>query len=57
MTLEFSLLFGQLNLDSLSPEKQEEVVTKTGLNVTETVEVFGYRKHNERYWDGGKIHI
>ena len=24
--------------------------------MTETVEVFGYRKQNERYWDGGKLH-
>ncbi len=29
---------------------------KTGLNVTKSVEVFEYRKNNERYWSGVELH-
>lgn len=29
---------------------------KTGLTILEAVELFEYRKNNERYWDGAKLH-
>ncbi len=45
----FLFFFSRLNLDSLSPEKQAEVVKKTRLNVTKAVKMFKYRKNNEGY--------
>lgn len=32
------------------------MIHKTGLTVTETVELFRYGKSNEVYWDGHKLH-
>lgn len=32
------------------------MVDKTGLSVTEAVELFEYGKTNEGYWDGAKLH-
>lgn len=49
MTLEFLLLFDQLNLDFFSSEKHAESIKKTALNMTEEVKVFEYRKNNEGY--------
>lgn len=56
MASEFLLPFGRLNLSSLSTEKKKEVVEKTGLTITEAVELFEYGKSNEGYWDGSKLH-
>ena len=56
MVSEFILSFGRLNLTSLSPEKRQEVLEQTGLNHTEAVEIFEYRKNNDGYWDGAKLH-
>ena len=56
MASEFLLPFGRLNLSSLSEEKRSEVLEKSGLNVTEAVEIFEYGKSNDGYWDGPKLH-
>ena len=56
MASDFLLPFGQLNLFSLSEEKKKKVIDKTGLTVTEAVELFEYGKSNEGYWDGPKLH-
>lgn len=56
MVTEFILLFGRLNLASLTPEKREKVIEKTGLRHTEAVEVFEYGKNNDGDWDGAKLH-
>ena len=56
MVSDFILPFGRLNLSSLSKEKKKEVIDKTGLSVTEAVELFKYGKTNEGYWDGSKLH-
>ena len=55
MASDFYLPFSQLNLSSLS-EKKKEVIEKTGLTVTEVVELFEYEKSNEGYWDELKLH-
>ena len=57
MTLEFLLPFGRLNLASLSLEKKDEVVEKCGLVSIKAVEIFEYRKNNDGYWDGAKLHL
>lgn len=49
MALEFLFSFDRLDLESLSSKKQAEVVKKTRLNMTKTVEVFEYRKNDEWY--------
>ena len=56
MISEFLLLFGCLNLFSLSKEKQQEMMEKTGLTFREAVELFEYGKNNKRYWDSSKLH-
>ena len=56
MVSDFLLPFGRLNLSLLSEEKKKEVIDKTGLSVTEAVELFEYGKTNEGYWDGSKLH-
>ena len=49
MSSSFLFLFGRLNLASLSSEKKKGVEEKCGLLETEAVEVFKYRKNNNRY--------
>ena len=56
MASEFFLPYGRLNLFSLSPEKREEIKEETGLVKTEALEIFEYRKNNDGYWDGAKLH-
>lgn len=56
MVSEFLLPFGRLNLSSLSQEKRDEVVSRTGLTLTEAVEIFEYGKNHEGYWDRVKLH-
>lgn len=56
MVSEFLLPFGCLNLSSLSQQKRDEIVLKTGLALTEAVEIFKYGKNHEGYWDGAKLH-
>ncbi len=56
MVLEFILPFGRLNLTSLTPEKRQEVMKKTGLTHIEAVKVFEYRKNINSYWDEAKLH-
>ena len=56
MAFEFLLPYGRLNLFSLSPKKREEIKEETGPVETEAVEIFEYRKNNDGYWDGAKLH-
>lgn len=49
MVLESLFLFKRLNLSSLSLEKRQKVVEKSGLSYTEVVENFEYEKNNDRY--------
>lgn len=56
MASDFLLLFGRLNLSSPSEEKRKEIIEKTGLLVTEAVELFKYGKANEDYWDRLKLY-
>lgn len=56
MVSEFLLPFGCLNLLTLSQEKRDEIVSRTGLTLTEAVEIFEYGKNHEGYWDGAKLH-
>ena len=56
MVLKFIFLFRRLNLASLPPEKRQEVIEKTVLMHIESVEIFEYRKNNDGYWDGAKLH-
>lgn len=49
MASDFLLLFGRLNLSSLSEKKKKEVIVKMELTVTEVVKLFEYRKSNESY--------
>lgn len=46
---EFLLLFSYLNLFLLSKEKQQEIIEKTGLTFRKVVELFEYKKNNEKY--------
>lgn len=48
--------FGHLNLASLSPKKSSKVIKKTGLMLTELVEIFEYEKNKNGYWDETKLH-
>lgn len=56
MASEFFLPLGRLNLAFLSEEKKKKMVEKSGLTITEAVELFEYGKSNERYWDRPKFH-
>ena len=56
MISDFLLPFSRLNLASLSFEKKKNVEENYSLLETEFVEVFKYRKNNDGYWDGTKLH-
>ena len=56
MVLEFIFLFERLNLTALTPEKNQEVMDKTGLTYKEAVEVFEYEKNNNSYLNRAKLH-
>ena len=56
MTSDFILPYGRLNLNSLTPEKREEIAQTTGLLKTEAVKIFEYGKNNDGYWDKAKLH-
>lgn len=56
MTSEFLLLFGRLNLASLSREKRDEVVQRCKLVSTEVVEIFECEKNNDGHWERAKLH-
>lgn len=49
MISDFLLFFGRLNLASLFSKKKKEIVEKYGLLEIGAVEVFEYRKNNNRY--------
>lgn len=51
---KFIFLFARLNLASLPSEKSQEVIEKTGLMYSKSVEKFHYGKNNDRYWDKPK---
>lgn len=56
MTSDFLLFFGQLNLAFLFSKKRKNVVTKNNLLKTEAIEIFKYRKNNDKYWNRAKLH-
>lgn len=56
MPSEFLLLFNQLNLAFLSLEKRDKAVEKCGLISMKAMEIFEYRKNNDRYWDRVKLY-
>lgn len=56
MVSDFLLPYGRLNLSSLSPEKEKEIIESKSLTVTEAAELFEYGKNHEGYWDGAKLH-
>ena len=57
MVLDFLLLFGRLNLASLSSEQRNNIINKKPyLDNGEAVEIFEYGKNNDGYWDGAKLH-
>ena len=49
IVLKFLFSFGCLNLLSLSLEKRQEIIAKSGLTHTEVVKIFEYRKNNDGY--------
>ena len=56
MTSDFNLPYEQLNLNSLTPEKREEIGQTTGLLEMEAIKIYENRKNNDGYWDGVKLH-
>lgn len=56
MVSEFVLPFNCLNLFILSDKKQYKMIKKTRLILRKLVELFEYRKNNEKYWNGSKLH-
>lgn len=44
MAFEFILLFGQLNLVSVTCEKKEQIIQETKLTDTKAVKIFEYGK-------------
>lgn len=56
MTLEFLVPFDQLNLASLSLDKRDEIVLRCALVSIKTIEIFEYKKNNDKYWDKAKLH-
>lgn len=55
MVSEFIFPYGQLNLSFLI-SKEKETIWRTGLWEKEAVEILEYRKNNDGYWDGAKLH-
>lgn len=56
MILKFILHFTYFNLAFLTFKQKEDILEKTGLTHTRVVEIFEYRKNNDGYWDGTKLH-
>lgn len=56
MISKFLFLFGQLNLLSFFFEKQVKVIEKSGFTMTEIIEIFKYKKNNNRYWDKAELY-
>ena len=56
MTLDFTLPYGRLNLNSLTPKRREKIAQTIGLWKTKTAEIFEYGKNNDGYWDRAKLH-
>lgn len=56
MVSEFIFPYGRLNLAFITPKKREEVIQQIKLTITKAVKVFKYRKNNNGYWDGAKLH-
>ena len=55
MVSEFLLLFGRLNLSSLSELSLQDLVERHELTETEAVEIFEFRKNNQGYWTGANL--
>lgn len=45
------LLFGQLNLASLSSQKKKNIIEKYDLLEIKVFKIFEYEKNNNKYWD------
>lgn len=56
MTLTFLFSFDQLNLAFLNPDKRDKIVQRCELVSIKVVEIFEYKKNNDRYWDQAKIY-
>ena len=41
---------------SLTLEKREKVIQQVRLQEIKAIEIFKYRKNNNGYWDGAKLH-
>ncbi len=48
--------FNQPNLAPLDSEKRYEIIEKCRLVSKKTVEIFKYRKNNNKYWDKAKLY-
>lgn len=49
MTFEFLILFGWLNLFFLNLEKREYIKKEIRLVKTKVIEIFQYKKNNDKY--------
>ena len=52
---ELFLLFKRLNLSHLTSSSQEKLIQTYGLTQTEALEIFKFRKNNDRYWCGANL--
>ena len=55
MVSEFLLLFGRLNLSSLSKLSQQDLIERCGLTETEAIEIFEFGNNNQGYWTGADL--
>lgn len=49
-------LFECFNLSSLSLEKRQGIIEKTGFTQRKAAKIFKYKKNNEKYWDEAKLY-
>lgn len=56
MTFEFFLYFGFLNLFFLILEKREQIKKKTKLVEIKAIEIFKYRKNNDKHCDRTRLY-
>lgn len=56
MTLNFILPYRQLNMNFLNPKRRKEIALTLALLEIEVVEIFEYKKNNDRYLDEAKLH-
>ena len=56
MVLKFFLSFDYPNLASLTSEKRQKVLEKTGLTYIKVLKIFWYKKNNDGYWNRAKLY-